>query len=416
MSGAEGEDASGQSMEREVRELRFLSRIQERLFEPFDLDDLVREIIGTCRALMEADHCRVLLAGRETGALHLYWCAGAGPGGARLQTRPVEEGQGIAGWVAAHGETVRLADARSDPRVVADVDGLAAASSGALLCVPMTRRGEVLGVLQVVGRSRGGFSTLDGELLGRLAARIAVALDNAWEHSRRREADRMAALGRAVARVLHDLKNPMQVLHGFVHLLEGRPGVGAADLEPLRAELEHMRRLLQELLSYARGETAFAPRPTEVRPLLDEVALAVGPEARRRGVALEVEGDCRGPVALDRDRFRRALLNLVFNGVEAMPDGGRLRLRLSEDGARVRLQVEDEGVGMPPEVRRAAFRPFYSAGKGGTGLGLTIVREVVGMHGGLVLLDSEEGRGTIVTVLLPRPAGGEARGVVAECG
>jgi len=111
-----------------------------------------------------------------------------------------------------------------------------------------------------------------------------------------------------------------------------------------------------------------------------------------------------GTLALHPGTFRRALLNLVQNALDAMPQGGLLTLRGQRTATDVRLQVQDTGSGIPPAQLAAIFEPLYTTKPGGTGLGLYIVQEIIAAHGGQVTVESVVGQGTTFTVTLPLEA------------
>ena len=109
-------------------------------------------------------------------------------------------------------------------------------------------------------------------------------------------------------------------------------------------------------------------------------------------------------VQLDRETFQAALLNLILNAQQAMPDGGQLVIRTREIPGAVVLDLIDTGCGIEPEVERKMFEAFYSTKSGGSGLGLPTARRIVEAHGGKIFVESEVGRGTKFTILLPTPA------------
>ncbi|RMF86190.1 MAG: ATP-binding protein [Nitrospinota bacterium] len=111
---------------------------------------------------------------------------------------------------------------------------------------------------------------------------------------------------------------------------------------------------------------------------------------------------------MDRGKMKQALLNLMINAIEAMPDGGRLTLGLEREAHQVRITVADTGPGMPPEVQRKAFELFYSTKEGGTGIGLSIAQNIIQAHGGSLQLTTSP-QGTTFIVILPLPEGEEER-------
>ncbi len=127
-----------------------------------------------------------------------------------------------------------------------------------------------------------------------------------------------------------------------------------------------------------------------------------GPTARAANIEIKsyLPADLP-PVALDADLFKQALLNLLLNAQQAMPDGGELTIQAAADGDGVSLSVIDTGKGMTPEVAAKVFRPFFSTRPGGTGLGLATTRKIVEAHGGTIEVQSEVGRGSKFTIRLP---------------
>ena len=167
-----------------------------------------------------------------------------------------------------------------------------------------------------------------------------------------------------------------------------------------------MGRLIEALLDVARIEAgAFVVRPSaeHVRPILDEARELFEAQAKLAGIELLVEVASQVPQArMDRDRMLQALANLLDNALRFTPPGGSVTLGGTEHDGRVVLSVSDTGEGIAPEALDRLFDRFWqTAGHGGAGLGLAIVRGIVEAHGGVVEVDSEPGTGTTFRLLLP---------------
>ena len=167
-----------------------------------------------------------------------------------------------------------------------------------------------------------------------------------------------------------------------------------------------MGRLIEALLDVARIEAgAFVVRPSaeHVRPILDESRELFEAQAKLAGIELRVEVASQVPQArMDRDRMLQALANLLDNALRFTPPGGSVTLGGTEHDGRVVLSVSDTGEGIAPEALGRLFDRFWqTAGHGGAGLGLAIVRGIVEAHGGVVEVDSEPGTGTTFRLLLP---------------
>ena len=258
-----------------------------------------------------------------------------------------------------------------------------------------------------------------------LAATLAVALGGSFAAAiiflwarraerRRREERRLNAMGASVARILHQVKNPLQTIILHADLL--REPVIAEDPTARRdasraisVEAERLAAMLAELSAYAAGEARVLHR--EPLPLHDLVRDIARCEARDSGLPVECEAVEECTVSADAFHLRQALENLVANAREAMrgQEDARLTVRLDRrDGSAV-VAVIDTGPGVPAEAAEAIFRPFVSGKSGGMGLGLAIAREIVGEHGGRIEVRSAEGRGSHFRVILPLD-GAEAAG------
>ncbi len=167
---------------------------------------------------------------------------------------------------------------------------------------------------------------------------------------------------------------------------------------------EECRRLLDlsnDFLRFARVQD-LERRPASLDDVVSRMVDFLGPTARAAGVEISWFPAADLPdVDLDRELFEQALLNLMLNAEQAMPDGGTLTLIGRRDGDGVCLEVIDTGCGMTPEVLAKVFRPFHTTKQTGSGLGLPTARKIVLAHGGTIGVQSEPGRGTEFTIRLP---------------
>ncbi|HJU16661.1 MAG TPA: ATP-binding protein [Stellaceae bacterium] len=238
---------------------------------------------------------------------------------------------------------------------------------------------------------------------------------------RLRQAQKMEAVGQLTAGIAHDFNNLLTVATGTLELLrDGEPGGPATTqkrIDAVLAALARAERLTAQLLAFSRKQR-LEPAPLDLnRVLLDMEDLlrrAVGPRVEL-GFTL---GTGLPPALADRNQLETALLNIAANARDAMPEGGRFTLATgigaigrddlrappdAETGRYLTLAASDTGIGMPPEVLRRAFEPFFSTkGPGkGTGLGLAMVYGFVRQSGGHVQIDSRPAKGTRVTLYLP---------------
>jgi two-component system NtrC family sensor kinase len=220
--------------------------------------------------------------------------------------------------------------------------------------------------------------------------------------------ERLAALGQLSGTIAHELGNPLNAMSGRVQLLARDPSCPPeirAELGALDGEVKRMTSIIRRFLDSARALTP-TPEPIDVGALLEEaLSLSLSAEARERLVVRrEVPGDL-GQAVADPGLVRHVLTNFISNAVDAMPSGGTLTVRAERHGPQLALAVADTGVGIGAEERRRIFEPFYSTkppGRG-TGLGLAICREIAGALKGRIEVESEPGRGSTFTFVVPAP-------------
>jgi signal transduction histidine kinase len=203
------------------------------------------------------------------------------------------------------------------------------------------------------------------------------------------------------AKLSHELKNPLAAIKTLVELAAQDPADASSreGLHVARTEIDRMRGILQEYLSFSRPFEQVSIERVDLGALSDEVLLLLGPHAEKSGIALRRRGDA----LLDADprRLKEALINLVANAVQATPRGGSVEIAIGRRDTMVEVAVRDSGRGMPPEVLEQVGTPFFTTRNEGTGLGVSLARAAFVQHGGALEYSSAEGRGTTATGILP---------------
>jgi two-component system NtrC family sensor kinase len=237
-------------------------------------------------------------------------------------------------------------------------------------------------------------------------------------HSQMMQVEKAASLGRMAATVAHELNNPLSGIVTYAKLVARRLNrllpAGpdrqqvADNLELIRSESMRCGEIVRGLLTFAR-EHAAEFKPAHLHDLVDRAFKLVGHHIELGGVEaesrLELQDDS---IICDPDRIVQALIALMINAVEAMPDGGILTVRTSESpeglGRRINHIVSDTGIGIPEDVRERIFDPFFSTKDEtkGVGLGLAVVYGIVQRHEGVISVDSAVGKGSSFTIDLPR--------------
>jgi PAS domain S-box-containing protein len=294
----------------------------------------------------------------------------------------------------------------------------------ALLSVPLLLRGELLGavVLDDTRRPR-SFSPELVRLAETSAGLLALSVANArlYESLRASYAvleatraemvkrERLAALGELSAIVAHEVRNPLGVIFNAVSSLRRLvPQQGDPELllDIVAEESDRLNRIVSDLLDFARPRALSLQLEDLDRLLRESLDAALADPALSGRVQIDAQlPSSLPPLPMDRHLLRQALVNVLVNAMQAMPQGGTVRLRVHAERdtqpAFVRIEVADEGSGIPPELLPRVFEPFFTTKARGTGLGLAVVKRIVEDHQGEVRVRSEPGGGTTFTFRLP---------------
>lgn len=239
-----------------------------------------------------------------------------------------------------------------------------------------------------------------GTLLTMRDAESVRRIENEIELSRR-----LAAIGRLTSGVAHEVKNPINAI--VIHLEILRERILQLDPETRRhmdiinSEIHRLDRVVKTLVDFSRP-VELNLCALDLRALTAEVMALASPEARSRKVEVAQDlGPVPLPVRIDTDLMKQALLNVVINAVQAMPDGGTLTLRAFASSQAAVLEVHDTGVGISPEIRDKIFNLYFTTKKSGSGIGLAMTYRAMQLHNGALDLDSEAGQGTTFRFMLP---------------
>lgn len=413
-----------QLMRRQAGERAALLEIARDISSSLDLETVLGRIAEYAQTLFEADDSEVYLLEKDGQTLRAI--AAIGRYAAAMKAAPLRLGEGLVGSVARSGVPELVENTAQDSRAK-HVPGTPVIENETLMCVPLVSRGEVFGVM-AVGRlcARGVFTSADLDFLVGLAQQAAVAIENArlyvaeQQHAalltealeKQRELDRLK--GEFIQNVSHELRTPLAIILGYSELLASGE-LGDLPDEP--------RRLVSSIARRARGLRNLADDLTAIleaerrqmrQDLVDMTRLAEAALVDFRITAadagLSLTADLPpGPLYVrgDARHLPRVLDNLLSNACKFTPAGGSVALRLRQEGKEVVLEVADTGIGIAPEHREHLFERFYQADgsmsrrRGGTGLGLALVKEIVEAHNGSVSVETEVGKGSVFRVRLP---------------
>lgn len=295
---------------------------------------------------------------------------------------------------------------------------------------PMTwQRGKVLGVFEITQDVTEDYQTIQRFqwivvsssllfvgilfvtqfLIAKRAERILTlrAAERRRLEERLHQAERLAALGEMVAGVSHEIRNPLGIIRSTAELLHHR--IEHERQKRLTGiiveEATRLNDILTEFLDFARPKT-LRVFPCRMEEIVEKNLQTIEAECQHRGILLERHYETGGCVMqADPDLLYRAIVNLLANALQAMPEGGVLRVftaRLSgRGGQRVELRIQDSGPGIPVELHHKIFNPFFTTREKGTGLGLAIVQSIIASHHGDIEVESRVGEGTSIIMRVP---------------
>jgi len=268
------------------------------------------------------------------------------------------------------------------------------------------------------GDEVGDLSRELGKMAHRLKEREEMIRRQAAELLR---ADRFSTIGKMSTQIAHEIRNPLNALGLNLELLEDgveevRGSLSAEAYEGLLRtavaggkEIDRLREITDYYLKFAKFPKVEKER-VDLHMVLTDTVSFYEEEARRKGVAIEREIERHLRANVDPNLIRHALANLLRNSIEAITEssadaeervGGRISVKAWQQGRQVRLTIKDNGPGIPPEKVGRVFEPFFSTKRSGTGLGLTLVQQIVDEHGGSITCTSTLGEGTVFTVAIP---------------
>jgi PAS domain S-box-containing protein len=215
--------------------------------------------------------------------------------------------------------------------------------------------------------------------------------------------DKLAAVGQLAAGVAHEIRNPLTSMKGYAEFLQmdEQDPQRQEFLEIILDEIDRVNNIVEEFMVLAKPK-AVELEEKNIIPIVQNVVSMLKFEARKRNVKLEFDADEDiVQIECDEHRLKQVFLNFIKNGIEAMPDGGDLRVTTEVQDENVLISIKDTGVGIPPDTLKKIGEPFYTTKKNGNGLGLMVSFKIIESHNGKVYIESEQNKGTTFKILLP---------------
>src|SRR5882672_3599950 len=430
--------ASTQRLEDLVFKLGTLNELVEMSTRIPRIQDLLASVLQSTMRAVHANIGSIMLLDEQRKTLRIAASRGL-PSEVHDQAE-VRLGEGVAGKVAELGDAVIVDDIEKDARFVKTNDPKY--GTGSFICMPVRVGDRIIGVINLAKKEDASttpptprpFSPTDLQFLTALLTYIGYAVDNARLLQEAQESagqlqnvvddlratqaqlvrgETLSALGKLASGMAHHLNNLFAVILGRLETLLVKVAEPEARryLEIVQRAAQDGAEVVRRVQRFSRVQPVSRAMPVDLNQLAQEVIDLTRPrwhnEALLRQIRIDTALDLGKirPVAGEYAPLREVLMNLLLNGIDAMPEGGRLILKTWMTGPDVHCSVSDTGAGMSEEVRHRALDPFFTTkGPKSTGLGLSVTYGIVQRHNGKLEIDSAPGRGTIVTITLPAMA------------
>lgn len=396
--------------------LERLLEICKNLSSNLELEPLLHSIIEGAAELTYSESSSILVLDEERNFLKFL----AGPWYMMeiLKTINVPLDRSVAGWVFTNGQPMAIQHAEKDERIFRLVDKQLTDSTDSILAVPLISKGEVIGVMECINKiNNAQYTEVDVTIVETLAAQAAVAIQNNWlldeiqgAYEKTMQLDRMKSDFMAI--ISHELRTPLGLVLGHSSLLmDTASEEQKQDLLVIANSANRMREIIeqfsdsdsleQDLAEMRRQRLNICSLVKEVVDSFREMA-----ETRRIGLILELP-DEEMFLEGDLDKIGIALRNLIQNALTFTNEGGKVKVKGEVVPGYVKITVMDNGIGIPADEMGRIFTRFYQVEKhltrrhGGVGLGLSIAKEMVELHGGTISVESLEGKGSKFSFMLP---------------
>ena len=409
--------ARTQDLSQSLEETGALSEVIRAVSSSLDLREVLDAVARRAVTLAGADGCGIFEYSPARGT----FAAVVSHGISRrfLDTIPVGMNQGTLGRATQSGEPVQVADVQAVPDYPFR-DRFVEEGLRAVLTVPMTG-GDVARGIVLFRRTPGEFDERVVTLMRTLADQSKVAIANAHLFREIEEKGRLLEVANQhksefLANMSHELRTPLNAIIGFSEVLLQRM---FGELNPKQDEYlqdvlssgRHLLSLINDILDLSKVEAGRMELELERFDLpqaLQDTLVLVRERAARHGIDLHLDADARlGALVADERKIKQVLLNLLSNAVKFTPEGGRVEVRAVPTDGAVEISVTDTGIGIAPENQELIFEEFRQVGgdyahkREGTGLGLTLARKLVELHGGRLWVKSQVGQGSTFTFSVP---------------
>lgn len=399
------------------------------LMETLDIDEILRSVLEGVTKNIGFDRARLYLINEKGNSLHCKMAVGVDEDEIKGISLTLDSEDSLLARSVIEKRPFIIQDAQKDPRVNKTLKEKFNLKS--LIVIPILIKDRVFGAISADHVKPGKkISKESFESVLALSHQASLAIHHAFRYKELKDlsekmeerikkvqdelkktekelfrSEKLAALGQLAAGFAHEIRNPLTSINLLIQSLKEKlpeEGIYREDLAVIEGEIIRINEIIDQFLRFAKPSEPFFEK-MKVVPILEEVIQLLKLQIEKQKVIVKKEFSDLPPIIIDKEKIKQVFLNIILNAIQAMPNGGELKLKcqLSEDSCFVKIQFRDSGVGIPHDDMARLFDPFYTTKDNGTGLGLSIVHRIIDQHQGRIEVDSILGEGSLFTVWLP---------------
>ncbi len=371
------------------------------LASELDLNILLSKIVLAASEISDAEEASILMYDPNKKTLYFQAATNLDSQLKRGTVVPLDES--IAGWIITHQKAVIVDNPQKDKRHFGQIGKITNIECSSLLGIPLMSKGNIIGVLEVINKKGGNFTKEDRDVLLALGAQATVAIENS----------RLFLQSDLIGEFVHEIRTPLSALNAAAHLLKSNrvhEDQKRKMIDILEAEIEALADMSSSFLDLARlesGRKQYNVNEFDIRDLLIECHEIVINEAHKLNILFILDlPDTLPRIRGDRKQLKQAIFNLLNNAVKFNKVEGEIILKAKEGQDHIVIIISDTGLGIPKDEQSKIFEKFYRVRSHrdqvpGTGLGLSVVKQIIHGHGGEINFTSKVNVGTTFTITLP---------------
>ncbi len=409
-----------------VRELSILHEISNSM-QVLNIDEILHLILDGVTKAIGFDRTRLYLINEDKNVLECKIAVGIDKDKIKDISLPLQRENSMVARSVIEKRPFIVEDAGADPRVNKHMQRLFNLKSFAV--VPLIGRDKVLGAVTadnlfsdrvitpekfeslITFTNQAGFALENAKIYDELKSfsrkleeRVKIATEDLKKaQDKLIQSEKLAALGKLSAGIAHEIRNPLTSIKVLIHSLSDRiknVSDEQNDIKVIEEEIERMNQLISRVLDFARPrQPEFSL--TDINSVIEDTIALVTPKFTEQDIILEKRLSQLGRIQADSEQMRQVFLNLFFNAIQSMPEGGRLIISTEQIDGMIRIEVRDEGKGVPSKVKDRLFEPFFTTKEEGIGLGLSIVKRIIDEHKGTIGVEDNNPKGTVFIITLP---------------